>query len=64
MKGNVFELIKIGQEYIMKNIIWNVKITDKTEEYPEIPLDSIREAIINNYAHRLFRSKGHWNINF
>lgn len=59
MKGNVFELIKIGQEYIMKNIIWNVKITDKTEEYPEILLDSIREAIINNYAHRLFRSKGH-----
>lgn len=53
--GNIFDLIKIGQEYIRKNIIWNVKITDKREEYPEIPLDSIREAIINSYAHRLYQ---------
>ena len=55
VEGNIFDLIKIGQEYIRKNIIWNVKITDKREEYPEIPLDSIREAIINSYAHRLYR---------
>lgn len=53
--GNIFDLIKIGQEYIRKNIIWNVKITDKREEYPEIPLDSIREAIINSYVHRLYQ---------
>lgn len=55
VEGNIFDLIKIGQEYIRKNIIWNVKITDKREEYPEIPLDSIREAIINSYAHRLYQ---------
>lgn len=50
--GNIFDLIKIGQEYIRKNIIWNVKITDKREEYQKIPLDSIREAITNSYAHK------------
>lgn len=55
VEGNIFDLIKTGQEYIRKNIIWNVKITDKREEYPEIPLDSIREAIINSYAHRLYQ---------
>lgn len=35
VEGNIFDLIKIGQEYIRKNIIWNVKITDKREEYPD-----------------------------
>lgn len=52
--GNVFELLKAGQDYIKKNIIWNVKITDKREEFPEIPIESIREAIVNSYAHRLY----------
>lgn len=52
--GNLFELIKSGQEYIRKNMIWKVEITDKCEEYPEIPLDSIREAIVNSYAHKLY----------
>lgn len=53
-EGNLFELIKLGQEYIRKNIIWEVEITDKREEYPEIPVNSIREAIVNSYAHKLY----------
>jgi len=54
IEGNVFDLIKAGQEYIRKNIIWNVEITDRRKEYPEIPINSIREAIINSYAHKSF----------
>ena len=28
-EGNIFDLIKEGQEYIRRNIIWKVEITDK-----------------------------------
>lgn len=53
-EGNIFDLIKTGQDYIRKNIIWEVEITNKRNEYPEIPLDSIREAITNSYAHKSY----------
>lgn len=52
--GNLFQLMKEAQDYIRKNMIWTVEITDKREEYPEIPLDSIREAIVNSYVHRSY----------
>ena len=34
VEGNIFKLIKEAQEYIRRNIIWEVKITNKRNEYP------------------------------
>ena len=57
--GNVFELIEVGEGYIRKNIKWPVNFkTGSMErvEIPEIPLEAIREAIINSLIHRDFKN--------
>ncbi len=53
-EGNIFSLMDYAYEYIMHNIIWNVKIEKKRIETPEIPINSIREALANSYAHKSF----------
>lgn len=57
--GNIFELIEIGEGYIRKNIKWPVNFKSGSMErieIPEIPLEAIREAIINSLIHRDFRN--------
>ena len=57
--GNVFELIEIGESYIRKNIKWPVNFKSgsiERVEIPEIPLEAIREAIINSLIHRDFKN--------
>lgn len=57
--GNVFELIEIGEGYIRKNIKWPVNFKSGSMErieIPEIPLEAIREAIINSLIHRDFKN--------
>ena len=51
---SLFSLIQEAQDYIKRNIIWNVEITDKREEKPEIPVNSIREAIVNSFVHKSY----------
>lgn len=53
--GNIFELIEIGESYIRKNIKWPVNFKSgsmERVEIPEIPLEAIREALINSLIHR------------
>ena len=52
--GNIFQLIDEAVQYIIKNIRWRVEMNDDgihRKEIPEVPLDAIREAVINSFAH-------------
>lgn len=53
------ELIETGEGYIRKNIKWPVNFKSggmERVEIPEIPLEAIREAIINSLIHRDFKN--------
>lgn len=53
-KGNIFELINEGSQFIVKNMRWRVEIDDESlqrKEIPEVPIQAIREAIMNSFAH-------------
>lgn len=53
-EGNIFHLIDSAVSYIVKNIRWRVEIDDDgihRKEIPEVPIDAIREAVINSFAH-------------
>ncbi|MCR4660591.1 MAG: hypothetical protein K5765_01160, partial [Clostridia bacterium] len=53
-KGNIFELIEESMKFIIKNIRWKVlNQGEKLErkEVPEVPIDALREAILNSFAH-------------
>ncbi len=53
-EGNIFQLIDAAVGYIIKNIRWRVEMEGDgihRKEIPEIPIDALREAIINSFAH-------------
>jgi ATP-dependent DNA helicase RecG len=56
--GNVQQLASIAEKYIRNNIRWRVVFDGSLQrkEIPEIPMGAVREAIINSYCHREFRS--------
>jgi ATP-dependent DNA helicase RecG len=55
--GNVFKLIDAAELYIKNIIKWRVKFGKmQREEIPEIPVEAIREAIVNSFAHRDYRN--------
>ena len=56
--GSVTDLIKAAERYIRNNTRWRVVFDGSLQrkEIPEIPMDAIREAIINSYCHRDYRS--------
>ena len=56
--GNVQQLAVIAEKYIHKNIRWRVVFDGslKRKEIPEIPMDAVREAIINSFCHKDYKS--------
>ena len=53
-EGNIFELIEAAVSYVIKNMRWRVKMNDDgihRVEIPEVPVEAIREAVINSFAH-------------
>ncbi len=51
-KGNIFECIDFAYKYILKNIHWNAEIIGMHRvETPEIPIEAIREIVVNSFAH-------------
>jgi ATP-dependent DNA helicase RecG len=59
VEGNIFDLIDAATSYIIKNMRWSSKIGEDgihRIETPEIPLDAIREAVINSFAHARYDS--------
>jgi ATP-dependent DNA helicase RecG len=56
--GSVQKLISIAERYVSKNIRWRVVFDGslKRNEIPEIPMDAVREAIINSFCHKDYKS--------
>lgn len=52
--GPVLNLVDIAEAYIKSNIHWRVEFTGALQrtEIPEIPVDAIREALLNSFCHK------------
>jgi ATP-dependent DNA helicase RecG len=56
-KGTIIDMVDAGEMYIRRNIRWRV-VRDGSParvEIPEVPLEAVREALLNSYAHRDWR---------
>ena len=56
--GPVLKLVDIAEAYIKSNIHWRVEFTGTLQrtEIPEIPIDAIREALLNSFCHKDYAS--------
>lgn len=56
--GSVFDLADKAVQYIIDAMDWRVEFDGvlQRNEVPEIPIDAIREAVINSFGHRLVES--------
>lgn len=56
--GSIISLADKAVQYIIDAMDWRVEFHGKLErtEIPEIPVDAIREAVNNSFAHRLIQS--------
>lgn len=56
--GPVLRLVDIAESYIKSNIHWKVEFTGARQrtEIPEIPVDAIREALLNSFCHKDYSS--------
>ena len=53
-KGSIIGMSKICEQYIIDAMDWKADIVGlKRVETPEIPVEAIREAVINSYGHKL-----------
>ena len=57
MEDNIFNLIGKGFAYIKEHMNWRVEFGDGTSriEVPEIPVEAIREIVVNSFAHADYR---------
>ena len=62
-EDNIYNLLSIAENYILKNIRWKVEIVGKEREaIPEIPVAVIREAIANSFAHAVYNGNTYHEI--
>ena len=56
--GPVLKLVDIAETYIKNNIHWRVEFVGELErkETPEIPIEAIREALLNSFCHKDYAS--------
>lgn len=52
--GPVLKLVDIAEAYIKSNIHWRVEFNGAMQrvEVPEIPIEAIREALLNSFCHK------------
>ena len=57
LEDNVFNLVDIGYRYIIEKMNWRVESNGSTSrvEIPEVPVDAIREILVNSFAHADYR---------
>ena len=57
VEDNIFNLIRKGYAYIKEHINWSVVAGEGTSrvEVPEIPVEAIREIVVNSFAHANYR---------
>lgn len=63
IRGNIYNLIQFGVTYILNHIDWRISIGLKREETPEIPVQAIREIIVNAFAHAMYQPTPEIEIN-
>ena len=57
-EDNIFNLLKIAEDYILRNIRWKTEITGlERQEMPEIPVAVIREVLANGFAHSVYNER-------
>nr|MDE6655631.1 putative DNA binding domain-containing protein [Anaeroplasmataceae bacterium] len=54
--GPILKLVDIAENYIKNNIHWGVEFDGamQRKEVPEIPINAIREALLNSFCHKDF----------
>jgi len=56
-EGDVFDLLEKSETYLKEHLDWRVKFGGlERQEIPEIPIDALREALVNSLCHRDFRN--------
>ena len=58
-EGNIFQLIDAAMNYIIRNIRWSAELSEDgihRTETPEVPIDAIRESVINSFVHARYGS--------
>ncbi len=56
LKGSLFKLLEEAEMYIKNHINWGVKFGKlEREEIPEIPIEAVREALVNSFCHRDYK---------
>jgi ATP-dependent DNA helicase RecG len=55
--GTISELVDLAENYIKKTMRWRVEFDGSIQrrEIPEVPIDAVREALVNSYCHRAYR---------
>ena len=62
-EDNIYNLLAIAEEYILKNLRWRSEITGiDREEIPEIPVAVIREVLSNGFAHAIYNGRTNHEI--
>ncbi len=62
-EDNIINLLNIAEQYITKNIHWGSEIIGMERiEIPEIPVEVIREALANSFAHSVYNSSTYHEI--
>ena len=63
-EGNVFECINKALDYIARRIDWHFEFdgSAKRKEVPEIPLEAIREIIVNAFSHGDYNSNTDFEV--
>lgn len=57
-EDNIYNLLGIAEEYILRNIRWKSEITGLDRiEIPEIPVAVVRETIANSFAHAAYNGR-------
>lgn len=54
--GPILNLIDLAEAYIKRNIRWKVEFDGSLarKEVPEVPIEAIREAIVNSFCHKTY----------
>lgn len=55
--GNIYSLIEKSFQYIKEHINWRIESVNGTArvEVPEVPIDAVREILVNSFAHADYR---------
>jgi len=62
-EDNIYNLLDIAEQYILKNIRWTSEIVDmERQEIPEIPIAVIREVLVNSFAHSVYNGSTYHEI--